>query len=355
MRAARWLKVSLTISAIGATAPLLAQGVTRQQLKQECNGDTLARRTVNELGAALHRRMPDSTWARMVLAQTAFDFTALGDSVRALWDTLSIGIESGASQRMLRLLERQMRELNRLDSDPAFLRNEGPTARWFQISEGQPGEAWVINESESDGSIGLIADATTLATVRAVCWTALLARKVADFGGQDARAQSRRVLAARAQRWDNFQRLGYSLTPLELLLNGWCGFCRSMLEPPRVQIIAVHVLPTLAVRDSIGNRPALTTEIAGVLFYNSARSFHWGFAYAYALPTEERREPGWVLHVSKIGQLGLTFRNNTYKRENASLLLSADLYRFIEMWSGKLRDERDAVAKGIRKLKGAVN
>ncbi len=354
MRAARWLKVSLTTSAIGA-APLLAQGVTRQQLKLECLGDTLALRPVNELGVALHRRTPDQAWARMLLAQTALEFTALGDSVRALWDTLATGIESSTSQRMVRLLERQRSELNRLDSDPAFLRNEGTTARWFEITVGDPGEAWLINGAEPDSAVALREGQTTLATARAVCWTALLARKVADFGGSDARAQTRRVLAARAQRWDNFERLGYSLTPLELLLNGWCGFCRSMLEPPRVQLIAVHVLPTLAVRDSIGNRPSLTTEIAGLLFYNSSRSFHWGFAYAYTLPTEERREPGWVLHVSKIGQVGLTFRNNTYKRRNASLLLSADLYRFIEMWSGKLRDERDAVAKGIQKLKGAVN
>ncbi|MGH7712600.1 MAG: hypothetical protein ACREOG_15015, partial [Gemmatimonadaceae bacterium] len=103
-------------------------------------------------------------------------------------------------------------------------------------------------------------------------------------------------------------------------------------------------------RDQLGNRTALTTELAGFLFYNSSRSFHLGFSYAYALPAEERYESGWVVHVGRVGQLGLSFRNDTYTRENASLLLSADLYRFIETWSGKLRDERDAIAKAATKL-----
>ncbi len=354
MRAARWLKVSLTTSAIGAAAPLLAQGVTRQQLKLECLGDTLALRTVGELGAELHRRTPDQTWARMLEAWKAPPFAALGDSVLALWNALAVGIDAGASARMVRLLDRQRNELIRLDTDPDFLLKDGTTARLFEITAGDPGEQWLINRADAD-SIALTEGQTTLATARAVCWTALLARTVADFGGSDARAQTLRVLAARSQRWDNFERLGYSLTPLELLLNGWCGFCRSTLEPPRVQLIAVHVLPTYALRDRLGNKTALTTEIAGILFYNPARSFHWGFSYAYSLPAEERRESGWVVHVSRIGQLGLTFRNNTYKRENASLLLSADLYRFIDVWRGRLRDERDAVANGVRKLKGALN
>lgn len=354
MRAALWLKVSLTISVIGATAPLRAQGVTRDQLRRECT-DALSLQTVDSLGAALHRRTPNQSWSRMLAAWSPADYSALGDSVRALWDTLASGIDSTAAARMIRLLARQRTELSRLDSDHGFLVKEGATARWFEITTGDPGEPWLVNGAEPDSAVALTEGQTALPTVRAVCWTALLARKVADFGGRDARAQTRRVLAARARRWDNFERYGYSLTPLELLLNGWCGFCRGTLEPPRIQLIAVHVLPTYAVRDELGNRTALTTEVAGILFYNQARSFHVGFSYAYSLPAEERRESGWVVHVSKIGQLGITFRDNTYTRENASLLLSADLYRFIENWSGRIREERDAIAKGIQKLRGGQN
>lgn len=351
-RAVRWYLACLTTSVLPIWGG--AQPLDRSQSVRECVADSLAARLESDLGRELHRRTPSQTWRRMQATAVALDFRGLGDTVRALWDSLSPGIDAIQKGRMDVLLDTLARELTLLETDRTFRSAHGTTSRWFQLTEGDPGEPWLINGSAGANAITIGAQSTTQ-TVRAVCWTSQLALRVAEFGSREARTNSIRVLGERGKRWDNFDRLGYSLTPLELLINGWCGFCRGDLEPPRTQLVALHVIPSYVLRDRLGSRAALTTELFGLIFYNEARSLHWGLSYAVALPQEEKREEGWVLHVSNLGQVGLSFRDGKYQRSNASLVLSADLYRFIDSWQGKLRDQRETVRKGIERIRSGAS
>ena len=357
MPVARWWRVCRTTSLLcaGLSSQALAQTVNREQMVQECVGDNLAARVDSDLGAAFYRRSPEQTWRRMQGAAVALDFPALGDSVRALWDALSPGIDTGKKRQMETLLDTLIQELGLLQTDHRFRTRQGTTPRLFQLTEGDPGESWLINGSAGASAITLVPDVTSDRTVRAVCWTAVLALKVAEYGSSEARTNSIRVLGERGKRWDNFDRVGFSLTPLELLINGWCSACRGTLEPPRTQLVALHLMPSYVLRDQTGSRAALTTEVFGILGYNRDRSRYWGLSYALALPQEERREQGLVIHVSNLGQLGFSFRNGGIRRRTASLILSADLYRFIESWQGKLRDQRDQVKQQIARVGGGLS
>ena len=343
--------IGVLATAVVATAsrPIAAQ--PRLPIVADCNGDSLAKRTEAELGG-LYELTPNQVWQRLLLQRTGRDFAEMGDTARAVFAALAPpGMDPTARQNMTRLLDTLQQELIRTDTDPTFRAREGPAARLMQIAEGDIGEPWSIGSAPN---VVQIAEGTPDSTRRAVCWTALLAGRIAVHGGQNARREALRVLAARERRWSNFERSGYSLTPLELFVNGLCGACRPELEPPRTQIILAHMLPSYLVREGGGNRAALTTELAGVLFYSSSRSFHWGGSLALAFPTEEKGEIGFMLHVSTLGQLGVTAPLSSFSAKNASLLLSADLYRYIERWNGSLRDEREAVKRGIAREAGVV-
>ncbi len=320
-------------------------------MARECVGDVLAARLDTDLGTGLLRRTPEQTWQRMQGTAVTLDFRGLGDSVRAMWNELSPGIEPEAKRAMEPLLDTLMRELILLETDRTFRSTQGTTARFFELTRGDPGEAWLINGSAGPAAVTLRPDTSSAATVRAVCWTAILAAKVANYGSNDARTNTIRVLGERGRRWENFDRHGYSLTPLELFINGLCGMCRGQLEPPRTQIIALHLLPSYVLRDKLGSRAALTTEIVGLVVYNAERTRYWGLTWMVTLPQEEAREHGVVLHLSNLGQIGLSYRDKPYRRQQASLIVSADLYRFIEVWQGKLRDQRETVRKGVERVR----
>ena len=335
---------------IGALATVVVAAIPSRPLAAQaailadCNGDSLAKRAEPEFGT-LYELTPNRVWGRLVIQRTGRDFAEMGDTARAMFAALApSSMDPAMRQRMTALLDTLQKELIRTDTDLTFRTSEGPAANLMQIDEGDPGEPWRIGIGPN---VVEIAESTPEATRRAVCWTALLAGRIAVHGGQTARQEALRVLAARARRWSNFEQSGYSLTPLELFVNGLCGACRPELEPPRTQIILAHMLPSFLVREGGGNRAALTIEGAGVLFYNSSRSSHWGGSLAFAFPTEEKGELGFVLHVSKLGQLGVTAPLSSFSAKNASLVLSADLYRYIARWSGTIRDERDAVKRGI--------
>jgi hypothetical protein len=271
----------------------------------------------------------------------------MGDTARATFDALAGTMDATTRRNMTRLLDSLRQELVRTDTSPTFRVREGPSARLVEIDVGDPGEPWRVGVAPN---VVELSDSTPESTRRAVCWTALLARRIADHGGVEARQEALRFLAARERRWSNFERSGYSLTPLELFVNGLCGVCRGELEPPRTQIILAHMLPSYLVRSGSGSRAALTAELAGLLIYSPSRSYHWGGSVVVAFPQEQRREIGFIVHMSMLGQVGVTAPTGSFSTRNASLLLSADLYRFIERWRGTLRDEREAVRRGVAKV-----
>lgn len=330
--------IASTVSVAG-TRTLAAQPTV--PIAADCNGAQLGRRTESELGE-LFEQTPDQVWSRLQLQRVGRDFAEMGDTARVVFESLSQGMDAVAKERMTRVLDALQQELIRTDTSATFRTREGPSAVLLEIVERDT--SWTIGDSIH------VTDRTPVATRRALCWTALLARRIADHGGEAARQQALQYLAGRARRWSNFERSGYSLTPLELLVNGWCGACRGELEPPRTQIILAHILPSYLVRNGGGNRAAITTEVAGLLRYSSSRSFHWGGSVVFAFPQEEKGEIGFMLHVSTLGQLGVTAPLSSFSADNASLLLSADLYRYIARTTGTLRDERDAVRRGAAKV-----
>ena len=346
-RSTRVIVMVSALAAVGASAPgspLGAQPVL--SIEDDCDGDALGRRTETELGP-LYELTPNRVWARLRLQRTGRDFAEMGDTARAVFEALAGGMDAATRQGMTRLLDTLRHELVRTDTSPTFRLRAGPAARLAAINAGDIGEPWRVGVAPNDVQIS---DSTPVSTRRAVCWTALLARRIADHGGVEARQEALRFLAGRERRWSNFERNGYSLTPLELFVNGLCGPCRGELEPPRTQIILAHMLPSYLVRSGSGSRAALTTELAGLLVYSPSRSFHWGGSVVLAFPQDQRREYGFIVHVSTLGQLGVTSSSWSFSTKRSSLLLSADLYRYIERWRGTLRDEREAVRRGAAKV-----
>lgn len=316
-------------------------------ISADCDGDVLALRTPQSFGALLDLS-PNRVWERLRLQREGRDFAELGDSVRAVFRVLSReGIDNDARARMERLLDKLQQELIRTDTSASFRLGEGPSSLILDINAGDDDEPWTVGRGADAISV---TDTTSESTRRAVCWTALLGRRVAEYGSEPARKNSLETLAARGRRWTNFEDNGYSLTPLELFVNGLCKICRGEMEPPRVQFIVGHILPAFYVQTGSGSRAALVAELGGLLVYNSSRSAYAGASFVFGYPQNGPRQQGVFLHVSRLGQLGVTSAADTTGRQRASVVISTDLYRFIDGLSGSLKRERDAVKRGLSRL-----
>lgn len=321
----------------------------------DCDGATLGRRPEGEFGGAF-ARTPDQAWKRLRLIRAAVDYASMGDSIQSQFDSLSSTMDTATRRAMQGRIDSLKRELRRLDRDVDFRRTSGPTPRLFEIDAGDVdnGDPWRLTSVAGTDSV-VVTTATSEGDRRAICWTALFARSIADAASAEARANTLKFVAARANRWDNYERVGYSLTPIELFINSYCGFCRAELEPPRVQIVAGHISPMYLVGRGSSSRPAIGIEAGGLLLYTSSRSAYFGASLLYAFPQDTTRHWGLMMHWSAVGQLGVVKEKSFFsKGAKSTIIVSADLYKVLEVWTGRIRDERDAIRSGIAKLRASL-
>ena len=171
--------------------------------------------------------------------------------------------------------------------------------------------------------------------VRPVCWFALTLNDLVALYGGPARASLADALAKRAARWDNFMQRGYSMTPLELFVNGYMP--RKELEPPRYQLVLFHAS---AGEEMFSDHPlaantlrletVLVLEPVGLLRYSGQFKSYGGLTWVLAYPDSGGLATGVMLHHSDIGHVSYLWRPRVEPgASRGALLLSMDLYRYL--------------------------
>ena len=181
----------------------------------------------------------------------------------------------------------------------------------------------------------IVVSSMAAADVRPICWLALTVNDVATLYGGPARAALATALGKRAARWDNFMQHGYSMTPLELFVNGYMP--RKELEPPRYQLVVFHASagaemfsdhPIAA--SNFRAKPVLVLEPIGLLRYFGQFRKYGGLTWALAFPDSGGLATGVTLHHSDIGHVSYLWRPRSEPGASRSaLLLSMDLYRYL--------------------------
>jgi hypothetical protein len=169
---------------------------------------------------------------------------------------------------------------------------------------------------------------------RTMCWLAQTVGDLTALYGGPARTALADALAKRAARWDSFLRRGYSMTPLELLVNGYMP--RPELEPPRTQLVLGHVSPGEqmfsegSVRlENFRRRTVLVFEPLGFVRYSETFARYMGATVVLAYPDSGGLAPGVMLHHSDVGHVaGLWRPSGAGRSGGGAVLLSLDLYRF---------------------------
>ena len=344
-------------------APAAAQANTFD----ECNASVVATRTPAELGAWAPFT-PQALAARFEPARRSGAWRAIVDS---LADIFGVGVPRLPSNRASRPtapatlgdlpdstrallvaeLDSLRAELAEGERDSLARLNGRITIRRFAI------EARVFAPQRVSLFAGrapepIVVSALPPASVRPICWLALTVDDLATQYGGAARANLSAALARRASRWDNFMRRGYSMTPLELFVNGYMP--RAALEPPRYQLVLFHASAGIEMfsdhpvaANNLHRQTVLVVEPIGLLRYFGQYRSYGGLTWVVAYPDSGGLATGVMLHQSSIGHVSYLWRpRGAPGASRGALLVSIDLYRYLAGAADKWkRLERESVAQ----------
>lgn len=325
--------------AIGASARAQSSAFT------ECNADAVGSLTRAELGrwAAF---TPESLKRRFEPARRAGAWSAIADSLAMLFglEARLAGIAStpdvlatlpDSSRELLRgELDSLRAELAEGERDPVARLNGRITTKRFAI------EPRLVAPQRVSLFVGrppgpIVISALPESEVRPLCWFALSINDLATLYGGPARAALAAALAKRGARWDNFMQHGYSMTPLELFVNGYMP--RRELEPPRDQLVLFHASagaemfsdrPLAA--NTLRAEPVLVVEPLGLVRYFGQFKSYGGVTWVLAFPDSGGLATGVMLHHSDIGHVSYLWRPRAEAgASHGALLLSMDLYRYL--------------------------
>ena len=182
--------VALVLLVLAATRSVVAQA--GRPISDDCDGDALAARPASSLGVAFEFT-PNRVWDRLLPLREGRKFAAMGDTARATFKALASGMNEDARIRMDALLNAVQQYLIRTDTSASFRVESGPSARPMEIRAGDEGEPWRVGVGSAH-EIALT-DSSDEPTRRAVCWSAMLARRIVDYAGEAARGTALQVLA----------------------------------------------------------------------------------------------------------------------------------------------------------------
>lgn len=286
---------------------------------------------------------PDLVWRRWAAARTAGAIVALGDSVRAEFRSQSAAVRAEWRTAIEAAIDSLRLEL-RAAADSGW--RTAPSASRFALDP-IAGE-FILFQGEAVEIT--ITDAVPVAEQVAVCHTALLARRLADLAGEQARMRGVQHAVARVERWERFNTRGYSMTPLELLINSSCLVtdCGGSLEPPRFQLIAAHPSAAFgwqgAPWEKVAGSEGLAFEWGGILFYSASRHDYLGASFFTMYGSNGAPVNGVMLHVRRFGRLGLTqLRDAATGERRLGGVISADLFKLLQDRSWMTRSREAAV------------
>lgn len=329
---------------------------------EECSADAVSRLTPAELGAWAPFA-PQATRQRFEPARRAGAWSAIVDSLGAMFGLAASGAGLPAPPVALGELPDSIRVLlvAELDSlrdelaagerDSAARLNGRITVKRFAIEARVFAPRRVsLFAGRAPGPIAI--SALPSAYVRPACWLALTVNDLATLYGGAARAALSAALARRAARWDNFMRRGYSMTPLELFVNGYMP--RAALEPPRTQLVLFHASAGIEMfsdrplaANNLHRKTVLVVEPIGLLRYFGQFRSYGGLTWVIAYPDSGGLATGVTLHHSSVGHVSYLWRPRAAPgASRGALLVSIDLYRYVagaaDEWK---RLERESIAR----------
>lgn len=361
MRARRWRARTCSCSAallltIGASAGGQSAAFT------ECNADAVGGLTKSELGPWV-AFTPESLKRRFEPVRRAGAWSAIADSVAMLFGLEARPAALAGTPGSLATLPDSVRALlvAELDSlraelaegerDSVARLNGRITTKRFAV------EPRLVAPQRVSLFVGrppgpIVISALPDGDVRPLCWFALTLNDLATLYGGSARAALAAALAKRAARWDNFMQHGYSMTPLELFVNGYMP--RRELEPPRHQLVLFHASagaemfsdrPLAA--NTLRAKPVLVVEPLGLLRYFGQFKSYGGVTWVLAFPDSGGLATGVMLHHSDIGHVSYLWRPGVEPgASRGALLLSMDLYRYLAGAADKWKQlERESVSQ----------
>ncbi len=289
---------------------------------------------------------PDLVWRRWSAARAAGAVVALGDSVRAEFRSRAAAVRPEWQVAIEAAIDSLRREL--VDAEQSAWR-DAPSAARFALDP-IAGD-YILFQGEAT-EITLTAEVSVAEQV-AVCHTALLARRLADLAGEQARMIAVQHAVARVDRWEQFNARGYSMMPLELLINSSCLItdCDGSLEPPRIQLIAAHPSAAFGWRgapwEKVAGSEGLAFEWGGILVYSGSRREYLGASFFTMYGSNGAPLNGVMLHVRKFGRLGLTqFRDPSTGSTEWGGVISADLFKLLQDRSWRQR-ARETAARAL--------
>ena len=341
-----------------------ASGVAQGNAFAECNPDHVRLMSAAELGAWGHIA-PDSLKMRFEPLRRAGRWSAIVDSLALLYGIVATADGTSRPPASLNGLSHQDSILLRAEVDStreelrageidSTARLHGQiTAKRFAIESRvvAPPHYVRLFAGRPPGKPILI-DSLAPATIRSICWLAIAVNDLTALYGADARAALADALARRATRWDNFSR-GYSMTPIELFVNGYLP--RPELEPPRYQAVLLHVSvgeemlsdgPISA--SNLRRHTVLVLEPLGALRYLGDRyAAYAGLSWVIAYPDSGGVATGVTLHHSNVGHVSFLWRPTGPSRGNrGAVLLSLDAYRYLVGVAQKWKNlQGDAIAQ----------
>ena len=328
----------------------------------ECSADAVARRPPSELGAWVPFT-PQALKQRFEPARRAGAWSAIVDSLSMMFGiapreagTRSVpttlgDVPDSARALLIAELDSLRAELAEGERDSVARLHGRITTKRFAI------EARVFAPQRVSLFAGrapgpIVISALPEGSVRPLCWLALVVNDLATLYGGAARATLSTALTRRAARWDNFMQHGYSMTPLELFVNG--SMPRATLEPPRHQLVLFHASAGLEMfsdhpvaANNLHRRTALVVEPVGLLRYFGQFRSYAGLAWVVAFPDSGGLATGVTLHHSSVGHISYLWRpRGAPGASRGALLVSMDLYRYlagaVDQWK---RLERESIAQ----------
>jgi hypothetical protein len=297
---------------------------------------------------------PDDAWRGWTATRETASMVAIADSIRARFRGELARVRTAWHAPMEAALDSLRDELVRSQERRW---EEAPSASRFTIVERQG--RYLLFEGEP--VVIAVEDATPVPERVAVCNTALLARRLADLAGETARGKAVRHALARVQRWDAFRREGYSMNPIELLVNSSCFItdCKGSLEPPRTQVVLLHPAAAFAWQGEPWKKAeggeGIAFEWGGLLRYTQSRSEYFGVSFFTMYGSSGATTNGVMLHVSRLGRLGITqLRDPLTDEKRVGGVISADLLKLIADGRWVEEGRKKAVAFAAACLSGGA-
>jgi hypothetical protein len=297
---------------------------------------------------------PDDAWRGWTATREAASMVAIADSIRARFRADLSRVRTEWRAPIEAALDSLREELVRSEAHDW---SEVPSASRFTIVERRG--SYLLFEGET--LVIAVDDATPVPERVAVCNTALLARRLADLAGESERGKAVRAALARVQRWEAFRSDGYSMNPIELLVNSSCLItdCKGSLEPPRTQVVLFHPAAAFAWQGEPWRKAeggeGIAFEWGGLLRYTRARREYFGVSFFTMYASSGATTNGVMLHVSKLGRLGVTqLRDPLTDEKRVGGVISADLFKLVEDGSWLENGRRKALAFAAACLSGGA-